>query len=276
MFKVVPILYQKGAEAETAEANRAQLEYNNTKKLSEANVVSQNELLLLKAKLERAQANAQFAAAELDFASVKAPFDGIIDRLHEQQGSLVEKGELLTTLSDNNVMWVYFNVPERIYLEQMADADRRKDLQIQLQLADATLFKHAGKISAIEADFDNKTGNIPFRADFPNPERLLRNGQTGTVLVRRKLKDSLVIPQRATFEVREKRYVYVIDKDNVAHQREIAVQNELEDLFVINKGLAVDDKIVLEGLRQVHDGEKVKYEVRAASQVDEQLKYHAE
>ena len=140
------------------------------------------------------------ATAELDFATVKAPFDGIIDRLHDQQGSLVEKGDVLTTLSDNRVMWVYFNVPERIYLGDMANAPRRKDLTVDLRLADGTIFNHPGKISTVEADFDNETGNIQFRADFPNPELLLRNGQTGTVLVRRVLKDALVIPQRSTFE----------------------------------------------------------------------------
>ncbi len=84
-------------------------------------MVSQNEVKLLEAKLAKAQAKADLAAAELDFATVKAPFDGIVDRLHHQQGSLVQEGEILTTLSDNSVMWVYFNVPEARYLEYMAD-----------------------------------------------------------------------------------------------------------------------------------------------------------
>jgi len=188
----------------------------------------------------------------------------------------VEKGTILTTLSDNSVMWVYFNVPETIYLDQMADANRNKDLKIELRLADGSIFNHAGKITTIEADFNNEAGTIPFRADFPNPEGLLRNGQTGTVLVRRVVKDALVLPQRATFEVLDKRYVYVVDKDQVAHKRGIVVRHELDDLFVIKKGLAVDDKIILEGVRQVHDGEKVEYVFRPAKQVDEHLKYHAE
>ena len=112
MFKVIPILYQTKADAELAEAKLAELEFKYTKKLFEKKVVSQNEVELLEAKLAKAQAKAELAEAELNFATVKAPFDGIVDRLHQQQGSLVEEGEILTTLSDNSVMWVYFNVPE--------------------------------------------------------------------------------------------------------------------------------------------------------------------
>ena len=195
-------------------------------------MVSENEVLLLEAKLKKAQAKADLAAAELNFATVKAPFDGIIDRLHHQQGSLVQEGEILTTMSDNSVMWVYFNVPEARYLEYMANLKQHKeDLKIELMLANGNKFDQIGKIGAIEADFNNENGNIPFRADFPNPDRLLRNGQTGTVLISRVQNDAIVIPQRATFEVLQKRYVYVVDKDDVVHQREIAIQNELEDQF---------------------------------------------
>ena len=200
-------------------------------------MVSQNEVTLLEAKLAKAQAKAELAKAELNFTTVKAPFDGIVDRLHEQQGSLVKEGDILTTLSDNSVMWVYFNVPEARYLEYMADPSQDKeDLQIELMLANGNKFPQLGKIGAIEADFNNETGNIPFRADFPNPDRLLRHGQTGTVLISRVLKDAIVIPQRATFEILDKRYVYVVDKDDVVHQREIVIQNELEDIFVIKNG----------------------------------------
>ena len=134
-------------------------------------------------------------------------------------------------------------------------------------LANGSKFQQTGKIGAIEANFNNETGNIPFRADFPNPDRLLRHGQTGTVLIHRTLKNAIVIPQRATFEILDKRYVYVVDEDDVVHQREITIQNELEDIFVIKSGLDVNDKIVLEGVRQVRDGEKVEYEFRKPEEV---------
>ena len=274
LFTVRPILYQTKLDAENAEAKLAQLQLQYTEKLYQDKVVSQNEVRLREAELAKASAKALMAKAELDFATVKAPFDGIVDRLLHQQGSLVEEGEILTTMSDNSLMWVYFNVPEARYLEYMQND--KEDLKIELMLANGSKFEHLGKIGAIEADFNNETGNIPFRADFPNPDRLLRHGQTGTVVISRVKKDAILIPQRATFEVLQKRYVYIIGEDGVAHQREIVIQNELEDLFVVKQGVTVEDKIVLEGIRQVRDGDKVEYEDRQPEQVAANLKYHAE
>jgi membrane fusion protein, multidrug efflux system len=279
MFQVAPVLYQKKADAEMAEAKLADLKYKNTKQLYEDNVVSQNEVLLLQAKKDEAQANADLAKAELNFATVKAPFDGIVDRLHCQQGSLVEEGEILSTLSDNSVMWVYFNVPEASYLEYMPHMkELQEGLKIELVLANGEKFDQLGKLAAIEADFNNSNGNIPFRADFPNPNRLLRNGQTGTVVISRVRHDAIVIPQRATFEVLQQRYVYVIDKDGVAHQREIAYEEVegLDDLFIIKSGVGVQDEIVLEGVRQIHDGDKVECKYRQPEKVVPKLKYRAE
>jgi membrane fusion protein (multidrug efflux system) len=197
--------------------------------------------------------------------------DGIIDRLHEQQGSLITERDVLTTLSDNSLMWVYFNVPQARYLEYMAGPGTDKEGKVELVLANGSKFKQSGKIGAIEAQFDNETGNIPFRADFPNPDGLLRHGMTGKVLIHRTLHNAIVIPQRATFEVHDKRYVYVVDKDGVVHQREIVVQNEVEDTFVIGRGVGVDDRIILEGAQQARDGERVEYEFRPPDQVRGQV-----
>ena len=131
-------------------------------------------------------------------------------------------------------------------------------------------------IGAIEAKFNNETGNIAFRADFPNPDGLLRHGQTGNILIHRTLHNAIVIPQRATFEILDKRYVYVVGKDDVVHQREITIQHEMDDIFVIKSGLDVNDRIVLEGVRQVQDGEKVEYEFRPPEEVLANQKNHAE
>jgi membrane fusion protein (multidrug efflux system) len=160
-------------------------------------------------------------------------------------------------------MWAYFNVPEARYLEYMAEQGQNKESpDIELVLANGSKLEHAGKIGAIEADFNNTMGTVSFRADFPNPDRLLRHGQTGTVLIHRTLIDAIVIPQRATFENLAKRYVYVVDQDDVVHQREIVIQHELDDIYVISSGPGVDDRIVLEGIRQVREGEKVEFEFR--------------
>ncbi len=105
----------------------------------------------------------------------------------------------------------------------MAARKQHEEDKIGLVLANHTKFPEPGKLAAIEAQFNNETGNIPFRADFPNPDGLLRHGQTGTILIHRKLHDAIVIPQRATYEIMDKRYVYVVDKHDVVHQREILV-----------------------------------------------------
>jgi membrane fusion protein (multidrug efflux system) len=277
LFSVIPVLYATSFEAEKAEARLAKLEWEYSQQLAKDNVVSVQEVALRQAKMAKAQAKADQAEAALDFTKVKASFDGIIDRLHHQQGSLVQEGEILTTMSDNSVMWVYFNVPEARYLQYMDDVKNNKaDFKIELRLANGKMFEQEGKIGAIEADFDNTNGNIMFRADFQNPELLLRHGQTGTIVISRVQDNSIVIPQRATFEVLTKRYVYVIDDENIAHQREITIDKELEDLYVIKSGVGTSDKIVLEGVRQVKDGEPVEFEHREPEEVASNLKYHAE
>jgi membrane fusion protein (multidrug efflux system) len=282
MFKILPILYQARLETEIAEAQRIQIEFDNAKKLSEKGIVSTQQLALKQAELAKAQAKVKLARAELNFADVKAPFDGIVDRQRLQLGSLIEEGDVLTTFSDNSVMWVYFNVPEARYLEYKANLARNKrgdahaDLQIELKLANGEVFPQPGKIGAIEADFNNTTGNIAFRADFANPQALLRNGQTGTVLIHRSLEDVVVIPQRATFPILAKQYAFVVDEDDVVRQRDITIQSVQDDIFVIQEGLDAGDKIVLEGIRQVRDGDHVEYEFRAPEEVLDDLKYHAE
>ena len=288
LFRIFPVLYEARLAAETAEVERAEIEYKNALMLYEAKpkpVVSIQDVNLAKANLDKAKAKKQQAEAELKFTTVTAPFDGIIDRLQKQQGSLIEKKDVLTTLSDNSVLWVYFNVPEWRYLEYKArqgasqDSSHLKlvDTQIELVLADGKKFDQTGGDTVtIEGKFNNETGNIPFRADFPNPYGLLRHGQTGKVLIHHTLHKALVIPQQATFEILEKQFVWVVDKDGVVHQREIAIQHEIDDIFVIKKGLDVNDKIVLDGVRQVHEGEKVEPEFRKPEEALSNLKFHAE
>lgn len=274
LFKIYPVLYKAKLDSDIAEANLAEIELKNYEKLFQQNVVAEPVVLLAKAKLAKAQAKVKLAQAELDFADIKAPFDGIVDRQHDQLGSLIGDGDVLTTLSDNTVMWVYFNVPEKRYLEYQESSDKDK-LKVELMLANHEKFPQAGKIGAIEADFNNETGNISFRADFDNPARLLRHGQTGTIVLSHVI-SGLVIPQRATYETLAKKYAFVIDENNIVHQRDIVIQSEKDDVYLIAEGLEVNDKIILEGIRQVKDGDKVEYEFQAPEEVLKHLKYHAE
>ena len=279
MFRIKPTLYEARLAADVAEARLAEVEYNNTKKLVEKQIVSDQELKMAQAKLSKAIAKVELAQAELNFALIKAPFDGIIDRFYEQQGSLIDEGAKLTTLSDNSVMWVYFNVPETRYIqyhEAITSGEPQSELIIELKLANGELFKSKGVIGALESEFNPETGNISFRADFPNAERLLRHGQTGTILMRQIEKDAIVIPQRATFENLAKKYAYVIDKDNIVRQREIVIKNEQDDIYILESGLEAGEKIVLEGIRQVRDGDKIEFEHKDPEAVLANLKHHAE
>ena len=275
MFKILPTLYKAKLNFEVAEAQSAQLEYNNTQRLVRDNVVSNQELALAGAKKAKADAKVELAKAELNFTEVKAPFDGIIDRLHSQKGSLVAEGDVLTTLSDNSLMWVYFNVPEARYLEYKLDP-QRDELHVDLMLANGQKFNQLGHIGAIEADFNSETGNIAFRADFPNPDRLLRHGQTGTIVLSRQQAQALVIPQRATFEVLAKKYVFVIDEQHVAHQREIEIASEMDDIYLLKSGLDVSESIVFEGVQQVRDGETIEVEYLSPAEILGHLKFKAE
>jgi membrane fusion protein (multidrug efflux system) len=277
MFQIMPMLYQAELQKAEAEAEFAEIEYRNTKALADSNVVSPNELALAKAKFSKAKAEVSLAKVHLGFTQIRAPFDGIMDRFQVRLGSLLDDGDLVTTLSDNSQMWVYFNVPEAEYLTYKANAKKDSLMKVTLRMADNQTFEYPGYVKAIEADFNNETGNIAFRATFPNPKGLLRHGETGNVIVTIPLKNALIIPQKATFEVLEKKYVFVVDKDNMVHQREVTIGAEMPDLYVISSGLAADERIMLEGIRKVRDNDKiVEYAYEDPKTVLPRLKVYVE
>ncbi|HTE30837.1 MAG TPA: efflux RND transporter periplasmic adaptor subunit [Chryseolinea sp.] len=257
MFKIMPLLYTAELQKAEAEAKFAEIEYLNTKQLADSNVVSVNELALAQAKFDKAKAEVSLAQVHLAFTDIKAPFDGIMDRFYVRQGSLVNEEDLLTLLSDNSEMWVYFNVPEAEYLNYKVSAKKDSVMKVNLQMANNQLFEYPGIVKTIEADFNNESGNIAFRATFPNPKGLLRHGETGNILATAQLNNALIIPQKATFEILEKKYVFVVGKDNVIQQREITIAAEMPDLYIIKDGVSENDKIVLEGIRKVRDKDKI-------------------
>ncbi|WP_420149165.1 efflux RND transporter periplasmic adaptor subunit [Spirosoma sp.] len=276
MFQILPIQYQAELQKAEAEANFVGVEYKNTKALADSNIVSKNELALAKAKLDKANAEVSLAKVHLGFTEVRAPFDGIMDHFQVRLGSLVNEGDLLTTLSDNSKMWVYFNVPEAEYLNYKTHAQQENLNNVNLLMANNQVFTHPGVVQTIEADFNNETGNIAFRATFPNPNGLLRHGETGNIQMTLPLKNAMIIPQKATFEVLEKKYVYVVDKDNKIRSREIDIAAELPHIFVVKGGLNPSDKILLEGLRQVKENEKIAYTFVQPASVISHLDLYAE
>jgi membrane fusion protein (multidrug efflux system) len=259
LFKIVPSMYEAEYLKAEAAVKGAELELLNAKTLSDKDIVSKSESAIAQAKLDEAKADLALAKLHLSLTEIKAPFDGVIDRIPLKLGSLIDEGTLLTTLSDNKSVYAYFNVPEREYLEYKAQGDTNNMKTVSLLLANNETHKHKGVVETVEGQFDNETGNIAFRAKFPNPDLLLKHGETGKVQMTIPLKDALLIPQKATYEIQDKVYVFVVDKNNQVKSRNITIKNRLSDIYVVDGGLSEGDKIVLEGVQNVKDDDKIEF-----------------
>lgn len=276
LFKIMPKMYEAELLKAEAEAKAAEIELQNTKTLSDKNVISKNEFAMAQAKLDQARAETTLAKFHLSATEIRAPFDGTIDRIPLKLGSLVDEGELLTSLSDNSQMFAYFNVSEPEYLDYQIDTKGRGNKKVGLLLANNQPLKYKGDVEIIESEFNNETGNIAFRARFPNPDRLLKNGETGKVQMTVPLKNALIIPQKATYEIQDKMYVFVVDKNGVVRSKNITIASEMPDLYVVASGLSENDKILLEGVQTVKDDDKIKYSYLAPNEVISHLRLKAE
>ncbi|SFI58241.1 membrane fusion protein, multidrug efflux system [Olleya namhaensis] len=276
MFQIMPNIYQAELQKAKAESDAAKIEFQNTKLLADGNVVSQNELAMANANLDKANAEVTLAQTHLGFTRITAPFDGIMDHLEAREGSLLDEGELLTTLSDNSQMWVYFNVPEAEYLDYITSADKDTKKEVGLLMANNKQFNQKGIVETIEGEFNSETGNIAFRATFPNPDGILRHGETGSVLMAVPFKDVIIIPQKATFQVLDKTYVFIVDQDHIVKQKEITIGAELPHLFIVSKGLSENDTILLEGIRMVKNNEEIETKFLEPNKVMSELDLYAE
>lgn len=284
------LLFTLGAQGFREELNKAQavlqssiaeqkpleIEMENTRLLVEKNIVSKTELdmknaqlAVLKAKIEEAKADISAAQLNLSFTEIRAPFDGIIGRIPNKAGSLVEEGAMLTTFSDNDGVFAYFNVSEKEYLGIAQQKDFFQKNNLTLLLADGTPHRYPGKIETIDGQFDPNTGNIALRARFPNPQQLLRHGASGKVLIKNELKNVLIVPQKSTFDVQDKTYVFVVDKDGIVSRRAIVPKLRLPQLFVVESGVTVADRVLFEGIQNVREGDKIEVdeEPRAVTQL---------
>lgn len=276
LFRIMPKLYEAELLKAQAEAKAAEIELQNAKTLADKNIVSKNEQAMAQAKLDQARAEIALAKLHLSFTEIRAPFDGTIDRIPKKLGSLIDEGELLTSLSDNSQMFAYFNVSEPEYLDYQTNAKDRADSKVSLMLANGQVLGDKGDVEIIESEFNNETGNIAFRARFPNTGKLLRNGETGKILMTVPEKNALIIPQKTTYEIQDKKYVFVVDKNNVVRSRNITITGEMPDLYVVRSGLAENDRILLEGVQKAKDDDKIKYEYQKPEDVIAHLRLKAE
>ncbi len=250
-----------------AEAKAAELELDRVGLLVDKKVISRTELEVARTKLNAARARIEEArsaeanaAIRLSHAHVKAPFDGIIDRLPLKTGSLVEEGTLLTSVSDNRAVFTYFNVSEGEYLEYVKTRQEqpgRNGKEVTLVLADGSTYPHPGKIETMEGEFDASTGSIAFRARFPNPDKLLKHGATGTVRLANRIAGALIVPQKAVFEIQDKNYVYVVDDNNRVTMKNFVPKARFSHFYIVESGLRPGERIVYEGIQNMKDGLRI-------------------
>lgn len=247
-----------------ADLKAAEVDLSNVKRLVEKNIVAKSELDVAKAKaaalqadVEEAKAHKEQAALQLSFAHIKAPFDGVINRIPNKAGSLIAEGDMLTSLSDNREVFAYFNLSEIDYLNYIANGEKQHKT-VALKLANQALYPYDGKIEVIESEFDRTTGNIAFRARFPNPDGILKHGANGKVVIRKRLHNALLIPQKSTFEIQDKLYVFVVNKDNVLEQRNVIPKMRFADFYALESGLSKDEKILYEGAENARNGDTIQ------------------
>ncbi|RPD45921.1 efflux RND transporter periplasmic adaptor subunit [Hymenobacter sediminis] len=251
-----------------AAARVARLELERVKLLTDKNIISKTELEVAQAKYHAAQADIQQArstaanaALMLSYTLVRAPFDGVINRIPLKMGSVIEDGTLLTTVSDIDEVFAYFNVSEAEYLEYVKKSKRdsaRSTNVAHLLLADGSTYPVKGKVETVESQFQANTGSIAFRARFDNPQQLLRHGASGKVRLSNTVEDAVLVPQKSVFEIQDKNYVFMVDKQGRVKQHAFQPQTRLSDFYVVKTGLKSGDNIVYEGVQDLRDGTIIK------------------
>ena len=279
LFQIDPTQYkaaydQAAASVKSAEANLKTVSETeaNKKMLHEQRIISDFEYQTainntLSANAVLAQAKAAFAAAKqnLGFCTVTSPSDGVIGTFPYRVGALVgpSAAQPLTTVSQIGHMYVYFSMTEKQLLEMTkAGGTLKEQLEklpaVRLQLADGSLYDEEGKIDAVSGVIEQKTGSVSMRAVFANTQQVLRSGGTGKVVFPYTMDNVIVIPQSATVDIQDKKFVYVLQADNTVKYTEIKVSN-LDDghTYIVTSGLSAGDKIVVEGVQALKDGQQI-------------------
>jgi len=271
LFKINDEEYKEGLakakanlQSALAEAKGIELEIDRLRMLVDKNVISKTEIDVAQAKLDAA--NSRIGAARsavsnasirVSYTSIRAPFDGIIDRIPHRTGSLIEQGTLLTTASNISAIYVYFNVSENEYLQYIKTKNaspEKKNNKVKLKLADGTPYRHEGSIETVESEFKSGTGSIAFRARFPNPDKILKHGATGNIVLSNKVEDAVLVPQKAVFEIQDKNYVFLVDSTNQVKMQSFVPRTRFSSFYIVESGLKPGDRIVLEGIQSVEDG----------------------
>lgn len=274
---------QAQAAVNTAQqqVNTAQLTYENSKMLHENKVIgdyelqtSQNSYESAKAQLAQAQAALASAREQLSFCYVKSPASGVVGTLPFKKGALVSASNTLTTVSNISSMEVYFSVTEKDAMALSA-AGLESLPPVKLQLADGSIYAHEGKVVKMSGVIDQATGTVQLIATFTNPEKLLKSGGAGTIIIPRVASSAIIIPQSCVSEVQNKKFVYTLGKDNKVKYTEIKVDPQDDgNSFIVTDGLKAGDKYVTNGITKLNDGMEIVpiTPERYQQKIDEQAK----
>lgn len=280
LFSIDRVQYEaavKSAEAAVRVARTAvstqKLTVKNKKMLHEKKIISdydmemaENQLASAEAELASARAQLIDARNNLSFCSVTSPSDGVVGTIPYRVGSLVSSttAEALTTVSNISKMYVYFSMTEKQLLEYTKGADGVKGAlaaipAVSLQLADGSTYNQTGKVTNVSGVIDIATGSVSMRATFDNPQKILRSGGSGSVVIPIHMDNAILVPQKATYEIQDKHFVYVVGKDNKVKNTEITVlpQNDGTN-YVVTGGLKAGERIVVEGINTLSDGMAIK------------------
>ena len=256
----------------TAKANLANAQINVTKltPLVQNNVISEVQLKTAQAAYDAAAANVEQAQAmvhaaeiNLGYTTVRAPVDGYIGRIPLKTGSLVGRTtvEPLTVVSELKEVYAYFSMSENDFLRfknQVTGKTMEEKIKnippVELVLSDGNAYPHKGKIQTVAGQFDQNTGAISFRAVFPNPEKLLRSGNTGRIRIAQLDSNALIIPQESTYEVQDKVFVFAVADSNKVSSKPIVITGKTSGYYFVDSGVSVGDKIVFTGLGNLSDG----------------------
>ena len=251
-----------------AEAKAVELEVDRLRVLVDKNVISKTELDVALARLDAVKARiAEASSAEtnatmrVSYTSIRAPFDGIIDRIPLKTGSLIEHGTLLTTASDVSNVFAYFYVSESEYLQYMktrVNGTNTNTNEVDLILADGSSYPHAGKIETMEGEFKASTGSIAFRARFPNPDKILKHRATGRISLSSTIKNAVIVPQKSVFEIQDKNYVFLVDSLNQVSMKNFIPKTRFSHYYIVESGLEPGDRIVFEGIQNLQEGMQIE------------------
>lgn len=280
LFVIDNVTYQAAVNQAKASVNSAKsqletqkLTYENNKSLFEHEVIgayelesSKNSYETAKASLAQAQAAYTSAKQNLDFCYVTSPASGVVGTLPYKVGALVSASvqQPLTTVSDISTMEVYFSMTEKDALEMSRSAASAKDAvaaypEVSLTLADGTAYAHAGKVVAMSGVIDPALGTVQMKAHFTNPERMLRSGGSGNIVVPHKTAAAVVIPQDAVAQVQDKMFVYIVGQDNKVKYSEIRVNSQNDGkTYIVEDGLKAGDRIVVYGITSLTDGMQIR------------------